>query len=388
MTIDGKFPLYLTFVDRQVARAITQAVAGLEPVGSVRAMRTNPTESPGLRGLQVRTRCRPPWLFDQELRALSFADSSGKVKATLINWGTHPESLEDGNTQISSDFIHYIRDEVETRIGGTAVYLSADLGAVEITGDTCVGGADARNPDGTNEFDMRTDLGFARTERIGRAVGGVAAERLLAAAPLAVASLDVKTVNYRASSSNPLFELGRMIGVLDLDPVLYDPSLCPGASGLCAPLEQTAIAMRDRAGQPLVQMITTPGELFPELYLGVATHRRTDCPAADTGRPPEPSIRDAMVAPYRLVIGLSPDEIGYVVPGYDFYPATNLLDETPDPCVGQAYDPAHPQRHVPTHYHETLSVGVEAASLFTCKAVELLGGGAAIVGDAACAALP
>ena len=121
--------------------------------------------------------------------------------------------------------------------------------------------------------------------------------------------------------------------------------------------------------------------------LGVATHRRTDCPAADTGRPAEPSIRDAMSAPFKLVIGLSPDELGYIVPGYDFYPA-NIFDEQRDPCDGQEYDPRYPRRRVPTHYHEVLSVGVEAASYVTCTAVALLQGPEAIVGEPACDALP
>jgi hypothetical protein len=147
------------------------------------------------------------------------------------------------------------------------------------------------------------------------------------------------------------------------------------------------VSFLDRAGAPQIQIATVPGEVFPELYLGVATHRRTDCPAADTGLPPEPSIRDAMQAPHKLVIGLSPDEIGYIVPGYDFYPA-NIFDEASDPCVGQEYDPAVPRRRVPTHYHEVLSLGVEAASYVTCNAVELFAGETATEGVAACEALP
>lgn len=384
--VDGKFPLYLAFVDRQVARAISQAVAALEPVTEVRAFRTDPGADPELRGLQVRTGCRPPFVFDDELRALAFAGERGTI-ATVLNWGTHPESLESENELITSDFPHYIRDEVEARVGGTAVYLSADLGAAEIVGDTCVGGADARNPDGTNEFDTRDDIGFARTERIGRLVGGVAARGLAAAPPIDVASVEVRSAQRRASSSNATFELGRSIGILDLDPAVYDPALCPGgAGGLCGVFEQSVVTLADRSGAPQVQMVTVPGELFPELYLGVAEHRRTDCPEADTGRPAEPAIRAAMSAPYRLVIGLSPDEIGYIVPGYDFYPA-DLFDEAVDPCDGQAYDPRYPRRRVPTHYHEVLSVGVEAASHVTCTAVELLRGSEAIAGEPACAAL-
>jgi hypothetical protein len=385
--VDGKFPLYMTFVDRQVARAITEAAANLVPVGDVTAMHVSPAEDAELLGLQVRTGCRPPFIFDEDLRALAFRDSSGAVIATVINWATHPESLESENEMISSDFPGFLRDEVEKELGGTAVYFSGDLGAVEIVGDTCVGGAPPRNPDGSNELDSRDDLGFARTETIGRTVGGAVVRGLSTGESIRVASVDVRSAEYRVPASNQTFELGRMLGVLDLDPAVYDPSLCPGAQGLCGPAEQYAVTFLDRAGAPRIEIATVPGEVFPELFLGVATHRRTDCPAADTGRPPEPSIRDAMRSPYKLVIGLSPDEIGYIVPGYDFYPA-NIFDEASDPCVGQPYDPAFPRRRVPTHYHEVLSVGVEAASFVTCHAVELFGGESATADVAACQALP
>lgn len=381
--IDGKFPLYLKYVDRQVAGAISEAVASLRDVARVRAMATNPEESPDLVGMQVRTGCRPPFVFDDELRALAFDDEDGRAIATLINWSTHPESLESENEIVSSDFVHYIREEVESSVGGTAVYLTADMGATEIVGDTCVGGADARNPDGTNEFDDRSNLGFARTEQIGRLVGRVITGALADAEVVDVSKIDVVGTTYRFAASNMTFELGRELGILDLDPEVYDPALCPGADGLCGPAEQYAITMRDGNGAPQVQIVTVPGEVFPEIYLGVEQNKRTDCPEADTGLPSEPSIRAAMTAPYKLVIGMSPDEIGYIVPQYDFYPAV-IFDEAEDPCKDQPYDPAYPRRRVPDHYHETLSVGIEIGPYVACTAVELLAGPGATDSEPAC----
>ena len=315
----------------------------------------------------------------------AFVAQGLKVMARRGNIGL--AALADVASLKRAPLAHDLGFALGPRINAGGRVGQADLGAVEITGDTCVGGADARNPDGSNEFDRRDALGFERTDRIGRIVGGVVARLVASAAPVPVASLEVRSTSYRAPSSNATFELGRSIGILDLDPAVYDPSLCPGATGLCGLLEQSAISLLDRTGAPQVQIVSVPGELFPELYLGVAGHRRSDCPAADTGRPAEPSIRDAMVAPHRLVIGLSPDEIGYLVPGYDFHPAM-IFDEARDECQGQAFDPRYPRRQVPSHYHESLSVGVEASSFVTCKAVELLRGSDAIAGEAACSALP
>ena len=52
--------------------------------------------------MQTRTGDRPPRFFDDELRVLQFLGQRGDLKdktiATLLNWNTHPESMEDENT--------------------------------------------------------------------------------------------------------------------------------------------------------------------------------------------------------------------------------------------------------------------------------------------------
>ncbi|MCX8072846.1 MAG: hypothetical protein N3C12_10395 [Candidatus Binatia bacterium] len=381
---DGKFPLYLAFIDRQVARAINRAAnpANMRPA-RVRAATTNPQLDPQLRGLQVRTRCRPPWFFDEELRALQFVDEAGQTIATLINWNTHPESLEDQNLYVSSDFPGFIRQRVEQALGGTAVYFSGDLGAVEIVGDTCVGNADPR-PGGGNEFDRRTDLGFARTQRIGEVVGDAVLRALANAEDLEVSALDARSTRYYLAGSNALFFFANQIGILDLDTAVFDQSRCPPTAGICVPMEQQVLQMLDRQGRAQVQVVTLPGEVFPELMYGVEQHRRRDCREAHTGEPYEPAVVSFLNARYRIFLGLSPDELGYIVPGYDFYPAPSIDEEAADPCLGRSYDPNFPGRRVPTHYHESLSVGVDIAAAVNCKILELLGFEGQMRANAAC----
>jgi hypothetical protein len=382
---DGKFPRYLQFVDRQIALAISRAAApdALQPVRVI-AAQTTPAAAPALRGLQVRTGCRPPFFFDEELRALQFVADDGATIATLINWSTHPESLEDRNTLVSSDFPHFIRTHVEAALGGTAVYVTGDLGAAEIVGDTCVGGADPRSDDGSNEFDRRDDIGFERTQQLGELVGATVVDMLRAGEQLAVATIDVARADYHVAGSNDAFAFANTIGLLDLDDTRFGLENCPPGTQICPPVEQYLLTLGDAGGSPLVQMVTAPGELFPEIFYGTERHRRTDCPEAHTGLPYEPSIRDAMEAPYRLLIGLSPDEFGYIVPGYDFHPAPSITEEARDPCQGQQYDPQFPRRRVPSHYHESLSVGVDIAATTACYAQRLLGREAEVQANAAC----
>ena len=381
---DGTVPLYLQFVDRQVARAINQAAqeSALRPV-RVRAAVTNPQSDPELTGLQVRTGCRPPWFFDEELRVLQFVDDSGATVATLINWNTHPESLEDENVYVSSDFPGFIRQHVEQTLGGTAVYFSGALGAVEIVGDTCVGNADSR-PGGRNEFDRRDDLGFARTQRIGEVVGGAALRALERAQTLEVAAVEVRSTRYHLPGSNALFFFANQIGLLDLDEQVFSLDHCPPGTGICVPIEQQLVTLLQADGRPAIQVVTLPGEVFPELVYGVEQHRRTDCPGAHTGQPYEPALLAALRAPYRIFLGLSPDEFGYIVPGYDFYPAPSIEEEARDVCHGQSYDPNFPGRRVPSHYHESLSVGLDIAAAVNCTVLELLGDRHTVQTDPAC----
>lgn len=381
---DGKFPLYLQFVDRQVAKAINTAGASqnMKPAQMVAAV-TNPSLDPELLGLQVRTGCRPPWYFDQELRALRFVDGEGATIATLINWSTHPESLESDNEMVSSDFPHYLRQRIEAQLGGTAVYFTGDLGAVEIVGDTCVGNADPR-ANGSNEFDRREDLGFARTQRIGETVADAALRALSNGQRLSVAAVDARFERYHLAGSNALFSFANELGILDLDKSVFDVNNCPPGTGICVPIEQQLLTLLDAEGHPLVQLATLPGEVFPELIDGVAEHKRKDCPAAETGLPYEPAVRSAMTAPYKLFVGLSPDELGYIVPGYDFYAAPSIDEEASDVCRGQSYDANFPGRHTPSHYHESLSVGADIAAAVNCYVLKMLGRDAEVNADPAC----
>lgn len=361
---DGKYPKYLRFVDRQIANAINKAATS-----TVRAVmklgRTDPQASPSIAGMQTRTHGRPPDFFDPELRVMQFFDGSGtkldRVIATVINWNTHPESMESGNTVITSDFPNAVREAVEKKYGGTAIYISGDIGAVEIIGDSNIKSSDRVKFDG-KDYPMgpnnkRPDYTFERTEAIGRDVSKAVFEALDSAEWSGVSGIDVKKATLRAPMDNVGYAFLASKGVLDTMPVPRD--------GEPLVLESTvyAITIGD------AQVITAPGELFPEVFYGVEKNRRRDCSEADTKRPAEPGVRDRMTKKYKFVFGLCPDEFGYIVPGYDF------LAPSPDPARGlrQAQDPCK-SAGSPDHYHETNSASSQLAARWACVAAALLDG--------------
>ena len=367
---DGKYPKYLRFVDRQIAKSITAAAAGLRPV-RVRLGVTDPRRSPSIAGMQTRTGGRPPRFFDEELRVMRFVEARGdRTVATLINWNTHPESMEDENTILTSDFPHAIRQTVEARYGGTAIYINGAIGAAEIIGDTNNRNHDRIRFDGRdfplNRTSNRPVFTFDRMEAIGRDVGRAAIEADEQGEWSRSSRFELRKADLRTPMDNEGYLLLARLGVFD--------TMVPPADGSRPLVETTiyAVTIGD------AQIVTTPGELFPEVFYGVSKHRRTDCPAADTGAPPEPSIRDAMTAKYRFMFGLCPDEFGYLVPGYDWQRLpvdVKKIDirRAPDACKAAG---------VTDHYHETNSAFSGLATASACVTVALLTGRAPT--DAAC----
>ncbi|MFN7827605.1 MAG: neutral/alkaline non-lysosomal ceramidase N-terminal domain-containing protein [Acidobacteriota bacterium] len=367
---DGKYPQYLQFLDRQIARSITIAAGALRPA-RLRLGVTDPQRSPSIAGMQTRTSGRPPRFFDEELRVMRFVEArGGKTIATLINWNTHPESMEDENTILTSDFPHAIRTSVEAKYGGVSLYINGAIGAAEIIGDTNNRNNDRIRFDG-QDFPLRKTSNrpvftFERMEAIGRDVARAAIEALERGEWSRSHQLQIAKADLRTPMDNEGYLLLGRLGVFD--------TMVPPGNGEQARVETTIYALT--LGD--AQIVTTPGELFPEVFYGVARHRRTDCPAADTGAPPEPSIRDAMTAKYRFMFGLCPDEFGYLVPGYDWRREPvdlKKLDirKSPDPCRGNG---------VPDHYHETNSAFSGLAPASACVTVALLTG--RVPTDAAC----
>jgi hypothetical protein len=361
---DGKYPKYLRFVNREIAKAIVLAANSSVPA-RMKLGRTDPRTSPALAGMQTRTGGRPPDFFDEELRVMQFVGLSGaakdKVIATMINWNTHPASMQDKNRFITSDFPHAVRESVERRYGGTAVYTSGDLGAVEIVGDSQQDQNERTRFDGKN-FKRRNAQellpSFERTEGIGRDVAKAVVDALEMGEWSPVSGIEIKKSKLRMPMDNVAYSYLAQKGVLDVLSRQED------THELEIETKVFVITLGD------AQIITTPGELFPEVFYGVESYRRRDCPAANTGRPYEPSVRERMTRKYRFVLGLCPDELGYLVPGYDFLAAQ--VDPA-GPASRQAEDACR-AKGVPSHYHETNSASSQLAAAWACTAVQLLDG--------------
>jgi hypothetical protein len=109
-----------------------------------------------------------------------------------------------------------------------------------------------------------------------------------------------------------------------------------------------------------ITMLSVPGEATPELSIGGYDGSRVNSPVVDFLDPTNPNPPDVSLAPagpywkeqmggeYQWILGLGNDEIGYLIPPYDYelHPTSPYLIEADG-----------------DHYEETNSVGPSAVPL-------------------------
>ncbi len=333
---------YMTKVRTTVIRLVEQVVGELKPARIRIAETTAPVD--GVVGDH-----RDPVIFDDTLSVMGIdAAADGAPIATVVNWACHPETLGSRNTQLTSDYPHFLREAVEAETGGVCVFLSGALGGMMTP----------EPPSGLEDFEA--------ARHVGESVGKAAVKALEGAKGVEEAEVTVRTKPFDVPVENKSYRLGMLSGTLkrdvyDAEGKLFEGSVL-GKSKLCVRTEVSMI----RIGE--AQFITVPGELLPELavggYDGSRSHGK-DIVGKGNPNPPKladapkgPYLRDRMTGKVKFLIGLANDELGYIIPPYNF----ERNDRSP---IHQPEPPGD-------HYEETNSLGIEAAPRIVGAIEELL----------------
>jgi len=378
---------HMEYVNAQIAELVEEAAANLVDVDFYAD-----SVDGGVDGLAVRD-SRDPWIFDDEM-ALLLAVRAGtdrsdpdNVIGAVVNWSNHPEAIGYNNQHISSDFPHYVREYVSNGLpavmdGDTEIAPALpgiDAPVVYISGS--VGGLitplriSATTRDGT----VIEENGYAKADAMGQRLAEFALEGL-GAAPMVTGDLSFAMREFTTDVMNLQFKTG--IFSLNLfNRRVYNWKNEDGFTLLDTPPQLRTAVARLQIGD--VTFFTVPGELFPEAMVGgfdpdntideptLGDHRRMECMPDDL-LPPEdgdnledatapclvspdnpnpPDVASAPTGGYLraeipgetlFLIGLGMDEIGYLVPPYDF----ELLEGAE--FVGEAEG---------DHYEETNSTG-------------------------------
>ncbi|MDC0671789.1 hypothetical protein [Nannocystis radixulma] len=342
--VSGYDPAYRSQVRQAIVDAIGEADGAKVEVAQlvVGEVDTSTYHSNGVGN--VINDSRDPFVVDEMIGALRLVDDQDNTIASVVSFGNHPEALSDENTLMTSDFAHGLRRTLEQGstwlnspgkpgVGGTCLYINAAVGGLM----TPLGMA-VKTPDGET-YQSGT---FEKADAIGQLLGEMALDALANGDVVAAPQLDLQAQRFMLRVDNSNFQAMFQLGIFDRETFME-------MDGMYIETETALINLGP------AQFLSVPGELFPELAIGGYDGSHLNVPTKplvdpNNTNPPDllaapegPYLKDKMHGTYRFIVGMGNDELGYIVPEYDW----ELGDP---PWVSEAEG---------DHYEETNSLGVE-----------------------------
>jgi hypothetical protein len=324
---------YLAGVDRRVAATAVEALRNLQPA----TLELARDDHPLLGSLQGED--RPPIVKDPFLFVMRLvARSTRQTIAIVVNWSDHPEVLSRKNTEITSDYPHWVREYLENRLGGIALFFSGSIGKVSPLGQVSLVDPDTGR--------IAEDGTWRKAELLGTTIGRLAERALTNAKPVNIDSLSIQHRTVFVPLHNPIFRAAIAAGVFAKRRPLYtdgklDPATemrnLPGlgqvqyATGSDIQTEVDYLQLLS-ADAVIAELLTVPGEIYPELIDGgIARYTGADFPPA----PLEPALREHLKSNYQFILGLGNDEIGYLIPKAEWDKNPPWLQNAPVSWYGE-----------------------------------------------------
>lgn len=259
---------------------------------------------------------RTPYEYDSMLYQFRFEPDDGEKGIRIINYAAHAESLRGSNKVVSRDYPGVISDSVKRKTGDDLIFTPGAVGGLVMTKELVEPFNAVQNMKRTGE--VLTDYLL----KIGN-------ETEL------TPKLEIKTSSFRIPLDNIVFEYYTFLGILAN--TFEDGN---GETGYDVVTEMSLLTI----GEKCILML--PCEIFPELVSGNGLVEGD--PEALNAIAERNGIKGL------IVMGLTNDEIGYVVPPSDFFvdPDTPYLSEGHD-------------ENGKKHYEETNSVGKQAAVIIS-----------------------
>lgn len=289
---------------------------------------------------------RLPIVKHDELVVLHFKDAkSGKNAGTIVQWNCHPETPGGKYTLVSADYVGHTCAYLKKQLGGPVLYLTGTVGGLMTSLNVPI-------KDQKGEL-IKDDN--AKTKRFGELVGEAAEKAVKSSKPLTLTPFTLRAKPVFLPMDNKVYLAAQMTKLLVRDSYLWKDGTEEGEpvksiNALKRHAIRTEVAHL-RLGELDVACI--PGEIYPELVLDKVVdpaEEGADFPDA----PIEPAIYKQLKGPYRMLIGLANDEIGYIIPKRQW-------DEKPPFCY----------KRKTAQYGEVNSLGPDTAPQL-CKAFKEL----------------
>ncbi|MDX1326486.1 MAG: hypothetical protein R3299_02195 [Arenibacter sp.] len=292
----GVNPEMLEYVKTQTVAAITEAVGKLRMAKLVFAEDLSGADGKFMKDT------RKPIVKATGIHLMQVLDAENDTTmGTLINWANHPETLWSQNLLISSDFPHFIREALENGVYHKGQLMEEGLGGMAIYFSGALGGLMAPHPSlpipdpYTGEEYLEPT--FKKTKALGDQIALLSLAALKQKGDTITESyLSIRAKTLLAPVENNTFKLASAIGLIDMGMPKYFKTRT----------EVGAI----RIGPSL--WLSIPGEIYPEIvYGGIEAPAGRDFDVQPQEIPP---LKDFIKTPYQFYLGLSNDEIGYIIP--------------------------------------------------------------------------
>ncbi|NUO51675.1 MAG: hypothetical protein HOV80_22700, partial [Polyangiaceae bacterium] len=202
------------YVDETIIARTVEALKEASDNGRSATARLAVTEAPTLVN-----DTRLPDVRDQALSVLQFRDAAtASPIATTVFWGNHPEALGSDNTLLTSDYAHFLREEMESRYpSSVAVFFSGSLGGLSTT----IGVLGCPSDQGTEGCPQGT---WERAEYIGRgaATAGATALDGSGAVDLGVPEIAIRRRAFLTTTTNGALLIAFFIGLLPRNLFWFD----------------------------------------------------------------------------------------------------------------------------------------------------------------------
>ncbi len=259
--IYGHYPeKFVKRIQNGIFEAVLEAVSKVRRVAALRAA-SDELSLEGARVEGLSRNARNPGIVDPQIAVIQAVGDDSRPIVTIAHFACHPEGIETAKgkpLEVSADYPGYLCASLQQSTGAQAVFLNGALGGM-VSGDTRARThADTEGQGRRLAREIERLLGFAtpmpRTIKVDRS-------------RIEIPVTNPRMVAFEMSTGRPASYRGRSISEM----------------------------FHIRIGES--QLISVPGELLPEVSFEILERMK--------GHP-------------RLIVGLGNDELGYMIPAFDF----------------------------------------------------------------------
>ncbi len=260
---------------------------------------------------------RPPHVVSDKVTRLRFSPDDGSKDIYLINFASHPESLEGINSLVSADFPCYAAKYIAETANAEMMYFAGAIGGI------CM-----------NPMDKNNIISTLKTgQRLGEIICDIKEEKML------TPKINILRQEIYLNCDNPVFWAVSKVRIIPEKIIATGQ----GKLGLGMKTELSYIQFGE------LNMLLLPGELFPELAYGGYLSKEESSTDTSPEINPKP-LCEIAEDENLLVFGLANGEIGYILTPNDYllHPTLPFINEPKD-------------KFGRNHYPETNSLGINTA---------------------------